>query len=66
MNPDRRRREWKRVHPTLSNWKVLGRYNSKSEAQTQENFLAQQYGCEASPGGDGEKVAKWYVYYFEF
>lgn len=66
MNPDRRRREWGRVHPTLSNWKVLGCCDSKSEAQAQENSLARRYGCEASPGGDGKEIAKWYVYYFEF
>ena len=66
MNPNRRQREWKRVLPTLRDWKILGCYDSKSEAQAQETLLARQHGCEASPGGDGREVAKWYVYYFEF
>ena len=66
MTPDRRRREWKRVHPALHNWTILGCYNSKSEAQAQENRLARERNCEASPGGDGKAIVKWYVYYFEF
>ena len=66
MDPDRRLREWERAHPTLRNWRILGCFDSKSAAQAQESLLAHKYNCTAFPGGVGQEVAKWYVYYFEF
>ena len=57
---------WRSKHPTLRNWKVLGRYNTKTEAQRAENILARRNFCVASPGGSGLERAAWYVYYFQY
>ncbi len=65
-DPDRRLQEWRRKHPGLRRWRILGRYGSKSEAQAQETLLARRHGCEAWPGGVGPETATWYVYCFEF
>lgn len=61
-----RRRDWEAKYPrTLDNWQILHTCYSKSEAQKYETQLAQRYGCEANPGGDGDELATWFVYYFE-
>ena len=61
-----RRQYWEGVHPTLSNWQILSRHRSKSEAQQQENLLAVKYGCVSSPGGAGPEIGNWAVYYFKY
>ena len=65
-NPGARRRHWESQYPTLRNWRIVSRHESKSEAQREENRLARLYGCEAHPGGDGPERAKWCVYMFEY
>ena len=64
-NPEGRKQYWKRKHPTLRNWKILGRHKTKSSAQTRETAEAKRRGCDASPGGGGQEVATWHVYYFQ-
>lgn len=65
-NPGERKRHWEGQHPTLRNWEILGRHSTKSEAQAAETRLARQYGCQASPGGDGPEHADWVVYKFDY
>ena len=62
----KRRRDWKRKHPSLKKWDVLRECDSKSEVQKWENWYANEKNCVAHPGGDGPEVATWYVYYFEY
>jgi len=38
---------------------------SKSQAQTRETLLADAWGCESHPGGDGPEFSTWHVYYFQ-
>lgn len=65
-NPGERKRYWEGQHSTLSNWTILGRYRTKTEAQQAENQFASTYGCVASPGGDGQEYADWVVYKFDY
>ena len=64
--PYTRRDQWKEKHPTLRNWKILGEYNSKKEAQKKETQFALIYGCHYGEGGRGPEKAKWYVYKFDY
>ncbi len=67
-NPNRRKQEWKKIHPSLTNWQILAKADTKSEAQEQETKLAHKYGCEAHQGGDDpdSHIVIWYVYYFKY
>ena len=62
-----RKEYWESIYKNLRNWQVLaGPYDTKEEAQTEENRLAAKHGCEAHPGGaDDEGDAPWYVYGFD-
>ena len=61
-----RRTYWESQYPSsFRNWQVLEEHYSKSAAQLRETQLAEHYGCEYHPGGDGDEHATWYVYYFE-
>ena len=62
--PDRRKQEWQKQYPHMSDWKILTTCSSKSEAQAEEERLSKEHGCEAHPGGDGNEDATWYVYMF--
>ena len=68
-NPGKRREYWLSRYPdTLTNWRILGTYPSKSIAQTAESVTADQWGYEgyeSHPGGDGPEIATWYLYAFE-
>ena len=66
MSPTQRRAQWEQERPTLRNWQILETCYSKSAAQRRETALAQQYGCNAHPGGGGPENATWYVYYFQY
>lgn len=63
---DRRKAEWKQEYPNLRNWKIENEYETKTEAQAEENRIAKKRGCKSSPGGDGDEHATWYVYSFEY
>jgi len=65
-DPDRREKEWKREHPSLRNWKILGRSKNKSVAQKAETLLARKFGCDAAPGGPNDEDDIWYVYKFDY
>lgn len=64
--PEQRKAEWEREYPNLYGWNIIETYDSKSEAQSAENRLATKHNCEASPGGDGDALATWYVYKFNY
>ena len=51
--PEERKRYWQSRYRSLRNWRIVGQYNSKTEAQREETRLAALWGCEASPGGAG-------------
>lgn len=63
---EERKRYWKNQKPNLRDWKILGTYNTKREAQEAEKRFAQKYGCDCHPGGRGNAHAKWYVYKFNY
>lgn len=65
-NPERRKAEWEREYPNLTNWQILEIHATKSDAQAAENRLAKQLNCVAHPGGHGSDDDTWYVYYFEY
>lgn len=65
-DPERRKSEWEREYPNLTNWQILEEHYTKSAAQAAEDRLAKKYGCVAHPGGDGPDYATWYVYYFQY
>ena len=68
-NLERRKKEWKAIHPTLKNWQKLGYpYDTKETAQAAENLAAAMHGCESGSGGDDpdDPNAKWYVYKFDY
>jgi len=61
-----RRAYWEKQFPkTFRNWQVVETCYSKSQAQTQETLLADAWGCESHPGGDGPEISTWHVYYFQ-
>ena len=61
-----RRAYWESHYPlTFRNWQVVDTRYTKSDAQYQEDRLAQLWNCESHPGGAGPEYATWHVYYFE-
>lgn len=67
ITTDRAKREayWRGQHPSLCNWKIENEYETKTEAQAEENRIAKERGCKSAPGG-GPEIATWYVYSFEY
>ena len=67
-NPDRRMREWLGKHPHLTNWRVVGPYRTRKEAQDAESVLAFQLNCHSSHGGDNpdDSSAPWWLYTFDY
>ena len=65
-DPDGRKADWQHDHPQLYDWQIEGTYYTKSEAQAAETRIAQERGCVAHPGGDGEEYDTWYVYSFRY
>ena len=64
-DPWRRKNEWERKYPGMSNWQETGPFASRSEAQAWENA---QRSCEKAPGGatPDNPNTKWYGYRFNF
>lgn len=65
-NPGERRQYWEGRHPNLRNWQILGRYNTRRDAQRAESRLALRYNCHAHQGGAGDEYAEWCVYKFDY
>lgn len=63
--PGERKAEWERSVVGLRNWRILGTYSTKREAQDHEDRYARQNGCQASHGG-GDGVGRWSVYRFDY
>jgi len=63
QDPGRRKAEHLREHPNMTNWKVVGQFNTKAEAQAWEN---QQTQCDRHPGGGGTGDGFWYGYTFDY
>lgn len=62
----KRKEHWESQYPNLQDWKILGKYDSKTAAQKAEKEFAKQYGCVAHPGGSGNEDDTWYVYKFSY
>jgi hypothetical protein len=67
-NPGRRKREWQEEHPNLRDWEILGRYDTRRQAQAVENRLTTENGWYSAPGGREPNNAntKWAVYKFYY
>lgn len=65
-NPDRRKKERKEEYPNLYDWRIMGTYGTKSEAQREENRIARRHGCDSGRGGAGPERATWHVYKFKY
>jgi hypothetical protein len=64
-DPGERRARWQSQVVGFINWKILGSFMSKSEAQQYETRYAKKYGCRAAPGGP-DVPGPWYVYRFDY
>ena len=65
-NPEQRKKTWQNMCPSLKNWTILQKYNSKTAAQIAERKYAKKYVCRAYGGGSGPEYATWYVYIFYY
>lgn len=63
-NPEERKKQWKSKYKSLTNWEILYKCSSKSDAQDKEIKVAKARRCDYGPGGSGPDYATWYVYYF--
>lgn len=63
--PEQRKIEWEREVIGMTNWKTIGKYSTKKEAQEHENRYARKTGCQASHGGP-DTPGTWYVYRFDY
>ncbi|MGI9337783.1 MAG: hypothetical protein ACR2P4_04650 [Gammaproteobacteria bacterium] len=63
-DPWRRKNEWERKYPSLSNWQEKA-FSSREAAQRWENA---QQSCDKSGGGNNpdNPNAKWYGYRFDY
>ena len=64
-NPTERKAYWERQVIGLSNWRILGTYPSKQEAQAHETRYAASSGCQAHAGGP-DASGTWSVYRFDY
>ena len=67
-DPEKRKRDWEREHPSLRNWRILASGLTKKEAQNLETRLAKEQGCKNHPGGRNtdDPTKPWSVYRFEY
>ena len=47
-DPDTRRAYWQNQVVGFTNWRILSRFRSRTEAQAYETRYARRYGCQAS------------------
>jgi hypothetical protein len=64
-NLDDRYAHWKGQYPHLYDWQTWGPMY-QYQAQSVENNMRRQYGCDGSPGGPQIAGAVWHVYKFRF
>ncbi len=64
-DPETRRTYWESQVVGLTNWRILGKYSRREEAQQHESQYASKYGCRAHAGG-ADATAPWYVYRFDY
>ena len=64
-NPEERKKYWTEKDPAIRNWKILGKFNSKSEAQFAQSRYAREMESAVYSGGGGSEEGIWYVYSFE-
>lgn len=64
-DPETRRASWENQVVGLTNWRILGKYRSRAEAQQHESQYASKYGCRAH-GGGADATPPWYVYRFDY
>ena len=62
-NPEGRKLDWQRQHPSLDHLEILETYDTQQEAQVAETMAVAQCGCESAPGGR-DAPGPWYVYRF--
>ena len=67
---ERREKKWvndyKKEGKTVISWKMIGTYESKSDAQEAETREAKIHNCFSYPGGQGAENATWYLYKLEW
>ncbi len=64
-NLAQRRAYWENQVIGLSDWRTLGTYNNKADAQAHETRHAASYGCQAHAGG-ADAAGTWSVYKFDY
>lgn len=67
INPERRKSEWERKYPDISNWQAIGPFLSMKEAQ---EWTDAQVGYERGAKGDDPEpnhpFVLWYGYRFDY
>lgn len=64
-NPELRKRQWEAKVVGLTNWRILGTYRNRAEAQDREDKYAERHGCRAHHGG-ADAAGMWSVYRFDY
>lgn len=64
-NPQERKAYWQNQVVGFSDWKILGTYATKQQAQEHEDRHAKRYGCTAHAGGP-DTPGQWHVYKFNY
>lgn len=66
-NQKSRKAYWETVYKDVKDWQILaGPFDTKEEAQTEENRLTDEYGCDMHGGRDNPDTpgTQWHVYGF--
>ena len=64
-DPQTRKSYWQSQVVGMYNWKIIGKHNSKEDAQEHETNYAVKHNCLAFPGG-ASAAGTWYVYRFDY
>jgi len=64
-DPATRKAAWQSQVVGFANWRILGTFRNREEAQQCETNYAARYGCHAHPRG-AEARGPWYVYRFDY
>lgn len=65
-DPDIHKRHWQERYPNLHEWKILGRYSSRIEAEKRGHNIAKRYGCRVLPSSLGHELDNWVIYRFAY
>ena len=66
QNPSEALSRWKKKHPTLRGWEILGEDHSKVSARLESKRHAEERGCVVCPEERGSGEDPWSVYCFVF